>query len=148
MLLAFNCANIVDQILLMNALPSLNLLGCSEGSLRLIGGVDSSEGRVELCVNDNYGTICDEMWDTSDAAVVCRQLGLNYEGTLVMPPTFNLLLIPPSFYFSRTMGDSTEGGRNVTIHYISITLNYCTCNLAERACMKPTIRSWSITFEI
>ncbi len=33
------------------------------------------EGRVELCINNTYGTICDYRWDTLEAQVACRQLG-------------------------------------------------------------------------
>ena len=57
-----------------------SILGCESGAIRLEGGVDNTEGRVEICINDQWGTVCDEMWDVSDAAVVCRQLGLNYTG--------------------------------------------------------------------
>jgi deleted-in-malignant-brain-tumors protein 1 len=49
---------------------------CINGHIRLAGGRDTNEGRVEVCSNGVWGTIWDLRWDSLDAIVACRQLGL------------------------------------------------------------------------
>ena len=57
------------------------LIGCVEGEVRLRGSVNyKTEGRVEICLNDEWGTVCDQMWNVADSGVVCRQLGLATAG--------------------------------------------------------------------
>ena len=52
----------------------------AKDKIRLVGGRNSSEGRVEILHNHVWGTICDDYWDLADANVVCRQL--NYDHAL------------------------------------------------------------------
>ena len=53
---------------------------CSEGDTRLAGGRERTEGRVEVCSNGVWGTVCDGgNWDSRDATVVCRQLRYQHE---------------------------------------------------------------------
>ena len=52
--------------------------GCQTGQIRLAGfGSNSSQGRVEVCMNNQWGTVCDDFWDATDAGVACRQLGFS-----------------------------------------------------------------------
>ncbi len=55
---------------------------CNDTDVRLAGGANEMSGRVELCLRGNWGTVCDinSVWNSDNAAVVCRQLGFNTTG--------------------------------------------------------------------
>ena len=53
---------------------------CANGDIRLSGGGDDAEGRVEICYNATWGTVCDNMWGSTNADVVCKQLGFSSTG--------------------------------------------------------------------
>ena len=56
---------------------------CYDGELRLAGGLAVNEGRVEVCYQNQWGTVCNNGWGSSDARVVCRQLGFNPLGMTI-----------------------------------------------------------------
>lgn len=43
-------------------------------------GITSLDGRVEICKDNAWGTVCHNGWGILDARVVCRQLGYIPEG--------------------------------------------------------------------
>ena len=73
-------------LLLLGSLQQLVLSATvcnNEGAVRLLVGnqTSSTEGRLEVCLNGMWGTVCNDGWDTNDARVVCRQLqGIDLDG--------------------------------------------------------------------
>jgi hypothetical protein len=59
---------------------------CEDGQARLVeGAVDESsltmDGRLEICLNNAWGTVCNNSFRTADAQVACDQLtGFAREG--------------------------------------------------------------------
>ena len=69
-------------------------LQCNETEVRLVDGQTPHEGKVEICLNGVWSSVCAEKyywlhkehWDIRDARVVCRQLG--YYGRELFPYSF------------------------------------------------------------
>ena len=60
---------------------------CTQGAIRLqrvirLQGGTATYGRVEICISNVWGTVCDGWWSTTDAQVACRQLGYAVTGTV------------------------------------------------------------------
>lgn len=52
---------------------------CSNGAVRLSGGPNHLSGTVEICFNNQWGSICG-IWTTINAKVMCRHLGYSALG--------------------------------------------------------------------
>ena len=83
-----NCAHIEDA--------GVRCVGptCTQGAIRLQGGT-ATQGRVEICNNNVWGTVCDDFWGAPDAQVACRQLGFSATGKNVFCyalPNFHITL--------------------------------------------------------
>ena len=72
-----NCQHLEDVGVRCQPRPAV--ITCTQGAIRLQGGTATS-GRVEICYNNAWGTVCDDDWDTTNAQVACRQLGFPTAG--------------------------------------------------------------------
>ena len=54
---------------------------CTTGDVRLPGGVGDEEGRVEVCYNHVWGSVCLLGFTPDHANLVCNQLGHQPFGT-------------------------------------------------------------------
>ena len=52
-----------------------------DGTLRLVGSNPFKKGRIEMFLDGEWGTICKNGWDDTDAGVACRQLGFGSSGS-------------------------------------------------------------------
>lgn len=64
---------LVNDSLFLYCVP----IACSAGLIRLTDGPDSYQGRLEVCLNGVWGTVCRDSFDGSDAMVACKQLGFS-----------------------------------------------------------------------
>lgn len=54
-------------------------------TVRLVPG--PSKGRVEVFYNGQWGTVCDDSFDTVDGTVICKMLGYQRAATTYRPPS-------------------------------------------------------------
>ena len=92
----------------MKLITSFNVdqcIFCTELStqvdVRLVGGMDDSQGLVEIGLNGVWGTVCGSNFDIHDAQVVCRQLGYG-----------EALAVTSSSVFTRRTGRVWHDGMN------------------------------------
>lgn len=81
---------------------------CSDGDVRLVrnGEVIRFEGRVEVCMNNAWGTVSSRNFDTLEIRVICRQLGFSRGGTCGILDFLELNIIVFISSYSTTKGVS------------------------------------------
>ena len=74
--------------------PATTPACCNDGDIRLVNGSVTREGRVEICYNNQWGTVCDDFFGSPEAKVICRQLGYSTVGEVQQhkQPPLNLKL--------------------------------------------------------
>lgn len=79
----------------MTCLHTVFIGVCEDGDLRLADGTTEYEGRVEVCVGEQWGNVCLDQWDSREAMVACRQLGYNSTG-MITPLIYIFMLYSES----------------------------------------------------
>ena len=66
-----------------------------DGKLQLSdsGSGTAARGRVEVSIDGEWGTVCDNAWNLDDATVVCQQLGYNGAWTAYYQPGEGLVKV-------------------------------------------------------
>ena len=67
-------------------------LACVNGDIRLVAGTVPNEGRVEVCNDSVWGTVCDDSWSQNDGNVACRQLGYSGIGKINCLCIYSLII--------------------------------------------------------
>ena len=78
--LAYQLVKLVKYTTVALVTSNLKLVCSIDWEMRLVNGGSSLEGRLEVCLNGVWGTICDQSWDDNDAGVACSQMGYSARG--------------------------------------------------------------------
>ena len=94
-----------------------------DGDLRLVGGRDHSEGKIEVYYRGIWAGICDDYFDQYDANVICRQLGY---------------IAVVEYYCCSKYNDSHIMGINQTLFW----LDHLECTGSEKNIMQCRHAGW------
>ena len=70
-----------NKISIIIQFPTASGPSCTNNALRMIRSQNwtpfNGRGRIEICSNGQWGTICDDGWNLNDVKVACFQLGFS-----------------------------------------------------------------------
>ena len=82
---------------------------CTDNQIRIVDamGRNATEGLLEVCTGGGWGTVCGTSFGSSNAQVVCQQLGLETTGKLYNCKKcswykrfiYNVIIIEKHYYF-------------------------------------------------
>ena len=64
------------------------IVNCTNGEARLIDGPSVSRGRLEVCLNQAWVTVCSSGFGIEESMVACGQLGFQRYGRIIMKFSF------------------------------------------------------------
>ena len=71
-------------LIIVSGVATLHFItACRNGDIRLEGGSIQGSGRVKVCVDNEWGSVCNDSWTELNARVVCKQLGFPVFGELI-----------------------------------------------------------------
>ena len=79
---------------------STPVANCVTGEVRLQDGPNVREGRVEVCINNAWGTVCNDQFGIKDAIVTCTQMKFSNEGNFMCTTPCQLLFTTNTFLSS------------------------------------------------
>ncbi len=96
---------------------------CIQGDIRLVGGADFRQGRVEVCNSNAWGTVCDDFFGADEATVACRQLGLNGDGRILLDLEIKLRTCIQAFRILFSVSAQVQLSEHSKANYIATPLN-------------------------
>ena len=111
---------------------------CINGEVRLVNGSGPHEGRVEVCINEAWGTVCSNGWSNTDANVVCKQLGY-------LPIGLYNIVMSTLHYYSYKGGRARSGSDHFGPGVGPILMASVDCTGNEKSLIECNTRSCDVT---
>ena len=106
--------------------------------MRLVGGLTNREGRVEVCLDGRWGTVCGEGWGDTEAGLVCSTMGFPAQSKHISQTIHTIATYIPLLLTDSTMyqfgGHLVQPIYNLTCSSSESDLPNCTVTLAPDSC--------------